>query len=225
MSKSILALLMGIPLFVVWFIWLTWAAWGDRFLRWLKGLSESYGLDQSSGELKIISRPLRRDVQRKDCGLQSTVIEVRRILLFQNWAKIFGEGAEHWKIARVSGPAGRDLHLIDLDGLGISAALRTVNMGKPLEGLLDRIDELEHQVKHLQKVEDHADERRQESLAAIFALRRIIQNDKQRYRSPAAQNIASYIELVISKAQEMREPNPSEAQILDWMRFHTESRT
>jgi len=133
---------------------------------------------------------------------------------------IYGSGSMHWRIVRttqdipdVAGVPNVDwVELKDQQGLPVETALRLINTYPSLQAMLDRIAEIEKGLATSQL-------RRQESFAAMLALRQIIANDKQRYKSPAAKNIASYVEIVIRKARENGEPEPSESQILDWMRF------
>ena len=77
------------------------------------------------------------------------------------------------------------------------------------KAILDRIAELEKNLKV-------ANTRRVELRAMVRALLEVIQGDRQKYRSQAAQHIRVFLEEVEAQATMMNEPNPSIDQIEFW---------
>ena len=176
------------------------------FWRWLKGSRMSFYLRLSDNGLEYQSLNMRGSIQYP-------IIELSRGL-FRRRSALYGRNSENWKVA-VGHWEVNSIKLQDKKGVSVKTALELADKYPSLQAMLDRIAELE---KELQI----ANKRRAESRAAFQALRDIINADRQKYRSSAAQHIREFIEQVDVQATMMNEPNPSEEQVEVWKRtFHT----
>ena len=206
MNKEVLFALFFIGILFVFFFWHRMI----QLWRWLKGSRENYHL--SHGLIEIDSHRLDRN--DGESWVVPTIEIVRRPSgLFGG---IFGTRwyPQTWRIQKVwSGVAPKSpgdwVSLTDTQGLHVTDALRLVNTYPSLQAMLDRIAELEKNLKV-------ANTRRVELRAMVRALLEVIQGDRQKYRSQAAQHIRVFLEEVEAQATMMNEPNPSIDQIEFW---------
>lgn len=151
---------------------------------WLKGSRTSYYFRSKPPEQD--GRPALRatGLRLKDEGVRAwhfvgggSVIEINRGP-FRRRSAIYGQQG-FWKVARsyLGSPLqdeGDRVNMIDTWGLPVETALKLVNAKMSLQGLLNRIAELEKRQKS-------AEAKFQMVYAAVVALRFQILSDKQRY--------------------------------------------
>lgn len=174
--------------------------------RWLKGSRKIYFWIDNKEIGSCRNRPTE--------SCQRNFVEINRGPLRRR-SGIYGPAAENWEVE----PLGTG-DLICLSSKEVNHpidALRLINTYPSFQAMLNRIAELEGKL-------ETANSRRQDMLAAFYTLRQIMVADKQRFRSPAAQNIAKSVSRVISLARQTQEPEPSEIQIVYWKRIMLEDK-
>ncbi|MDP3697551.1 MAG: hypothetical protein Q8R55_06080 [Candidatus Taylorbacteria bacterium] len=135
--------------------------------------------------------------------MQECVIEISHGFLRRRSA-IYGPYRLHWRMVEDK-PM---ICLADRKGLSVEAALRLINTYPSLQAMLDRINELEQELKTANSV-------RQDWNAATYVLLRIIQADRQFYRSKSSEHIRECLEIV-REWQKHRESEPSSDKIMVW---------
>ena len=183
-----------------------------RFRTWLQGSRTSYYIN-STGMVAHTHWRLRTVNQWKIYGgvdIDASVIEISSGF-WRRRSAIYGPAAKNWKIAGIY-RIMMEVDCVELEGLSgvpVETALKIINAYPSLQAMLDRIAELEKNLKV-------ANTRRVELRAMVRALLEVIQGDRQKYRSRAAQHIRVFLEEVEAQATMMNEPNPSIDQIEFW---------
>jgi len=192
------------------------------FMKWFKGSRTSYFVsrDNSSGcpkgtvihtwwKLRTLKERLLYCNGKNEEGDWS-VIEISRGP-FRRRSAIYGPAAKNWRIAAIY-RIMIEVDCIELQGglnLPVNKAVQLINTYSSLQVMLDRIAELERELSV-------ANMRRTELRAALKALLEVVDADRQKYRSRAAQHIRQFLEEVDVQATMMNEPNPSKDQIESW---------
>ena len=190
------------------------------FRRWLKGSRTTYYFQRQTNLKGLKSKVYQTSAKlRTDNDLQDfchhngyDVVGLRLELnqgVFRQRSAIYGGGL--WAILRYyHGGFFNRVFLKDEEGLIEEDTLQFINTYPSLQAVLNRIEELEKQLVR-------AEDRRQEWFAALEALRRIIESDRQRYRSSAAGTIRSYIGSVQRAAKSEGEPEPHKEKVNSWI--------
>jgi len=201
-----------------------------EFFRWLKGSRMSHYLTTTPGYEKVYTThpgyKLRTEGQRRSFYKikLGSIIEISHGFLRRRSA-IYGEAAKNWRVTsdRAWPNTLRWVYLKDKRGMRIEDALPLINIYPSLQAMLDRIAELEKELRsteaslenrnnrvlELEKDLAHAEDKRKQWWATIKAVLCIINEDKPRYRSTPAKHIREYLESVDEVAQDLGEPQPS----------------
>lgn len=171
------------------------------FWRWLKGSRKVYGL--CDGKLFEVAP----DNSPKDESFLEIVENP-----FYKRARIFGKNSGRWVITGIRiNPFDdvRTFYLQDRGGQSMETVLKVVNSGLSFPALVDRITELERDLKN-------ANERRRAWNAAVKAILEIVDDDRPKYRSKSSEHIRLCLEAVNYSTYFMCEPIPSDEAIKDW---------
>lgn len=125
---------------------------------------------------------------------------------------IHGKNSGRWIVSKIKENPMDGSHILflqDRGGQSIETVLKAVNSGLSFPALNDRIAELE---KQLSKAED----RRLEWRAAIRAVLRLVDMDRQRYRSQSSERIRLWLEVIEKEAQDRGEPPPHKGKEDSW---------
>jgi len=195
---------------VVVLIFLAWL-FGDlkKIWHWLKGSRTTYFLDRRGYFISTPAR-LRTDKQRDHYNWRGNLmtdywnsgsnIEVSRGS-FRRRSAIYGPAAKNWKIAKASlgcnaqGGFGADwVDLVDRSSLPVERALELINKDdSSLQGLMIENARQRYRITELERELALSNENKDEALAVLRALEFKILDGKQRFRSPAAQEIRANI--------------------------------
>jgi len=161
---------------------------GQEFFRWLKGSRKNYALRED----------FLCECSFGDYCWAENIIKISR-LFFWSRGIIYGKAFKNWKISRVS--LGLDTNvrfgservsLVDSGNLSTEQALKLINTYSSLQSMLDRISELER--------DNWLSAKKYNDLnAALIAIYKHILDDKQRFRSQAAQEIRENLELILKE--------------------------
>lgn len=170
--------------------------------RWLKGSRVTYYIYES-GFVKSTTKKLRTPADRIGINMKPKnqgVIEIN-----QGWFRppstIYGdfhigpwEITKAWRFGR--GDDCECVNITDTRGLRVDTASGMINTYPSLQAMLDRIAELEKEHQVL--------------VEGAVALRLRILGDKQRFRSPAVQQVREYLEMILKevKKEDLERANP-----------------
>jgi len=187
MLNQILAVVLWVLIVVItYFLDFGVPLYAKRFWSWFKGSRKTYFLSGSSLDArnaKIESMPNRFKV----IGLiNRSVIEIN-LGFWRRRSTIHGL-AKDWEIAgQHEGAAGLYVHMNGTLVLSPESALRLINTYSSPVKILNRISELESSLFL-------ANASQKDYSYGIAAILSLIEKDRQRYRSKAAQNIREHLE-------------------------------
>lgn len=214
-----LYLIFEIAVAMIFFAWLN----GDlkKIWRWLKGSRVSYYLVNE--EIKSVPRRIGAE-ERIDHLRGIPVMEIGR-KRFKARGTILDFGENHFqilKVHKVNTGIGDWVYLKDQVGLPLEESLHMINLYPSLQAMLDRIAELESRPTQLelQAAKDNlflANKQRQDWHAGTIAILRLIDGDKQRYRSQAAKSIRENLEYLRQCQWSYDESRPSDEIISMWL--------
>jgi len=189
--------------------------WAQLY-RWLKGSRRTYYIGQD-GLVTCFHKKLRTPVDRVGIDMNPNnqgVIEINHGQFRHSSAIYGGCHIGPWKISKYwrweSWDGDDCLSLTDGHGLRADIALQMINAYPSLQAMLDRIAEqdMDLQISLLS---------RREYRSAIVAILKIIDDDKQKYRSRAAGNIRACLEDLIGMARFQGEPEITDTLVLKWL--------
>lgn len=179
-----------------------------QFYHWLKGSRKLYTIRHDS----------LYECMWGDLPWAGNIIEFISHPFFPK-AILHGKASKDWRVGKVSlgldAPylrfgAGR-INLVDRNNLSIEQALRIANNYSSLQAMLDRIAELERQLKESER-------QRKKRWAGIRAILELINLDRSKYRSQSSERIRRWLEIVNRKEEFSNESEPgSEMPVLDWL--------
>lgn len=185
--------------------------------RWFKGSTETYYFVPGNCGWSIpADSPVQKSTLfdadkliRLHC-VKGAAIEINRGPLrrkSQVHASIINRVA--WLIARDWKVGNTDwVRLEDTRGVPVEVALRMINQYTSLQAILDRINELEQQLMASER-------QRHDKLAGIKAILRLIEADRNRYRSKTSERIRKWLE-DLDRSVDSGESQPSSNRIRDW---------
>jgi hypothetical protein len=187
--------------FALWFV-VTGRA--SRLLGRYKGTSKFYTLRQGS----------LYQCMREDWLWAGTIVEVVRRPFRRIQAIVHGDAERNWGIEVREKASGELLVSVrDCKGQTLTQALQVMQQSS-LQAMWVRITDLQSQVSNLSKTLDQMKEtcsehraKEADLKAAVGAILDLIDEDKQRYRSQAAQVIRECLETVYEKAWSDTEPS------------------
>lgn len=188
----------------------------EKFFRWLKGTRKTYFIDYNNMTHETTDK-LRgfHDFIHLGSITGTTVgsgIEIGRGFLRRRSA-IYGLAEKNWQLIKASVNDGccGVVELRDKQGVILEDALHLINTYPSLQAMLDRIAELEHQLNE----SEYINQGTREGISAILSL---INEDRQKYRSKAAENIRVWLERLATAYKLKNHAEPKPTQVEAWKR-------
>ncbi|MBI2062563.1 MAG: hypothetical protein HYT64_02655 [Candidatus Yanofskybacteria bacterium] len=166
-------------------------------VKWLKGSRKTYYLgSRDISPLRSTNTTLEELTRIADPGvITESMIEISRGP-FRRRSAIYGSAAKNWKLVGswLDHEGGGVVELQDTFGITLGNVLRLINTYPSLQAMLNENDSQKKRIAELEKELSETRESFSNLHADVEAVIKVVKNDKQKYRAPAAQRIQHCLE-------------------------------